>query len=94
MVVNVGSGISILKVTGPESFQRVSGTALGGGTFWGLVRLLTKITSFEEVLRCCMPGGAGDNKNVDLLVSDLYGTEKYKLTENVIASSYDQQIFF
>jgi len=41
----MGSGVSILKITGPASFERVSGTSLGGGTFWGLTRLLTQIDS-------------------------------------------------
>jgi pantothenate kinase len=61
----MGSGVSILKITGPKSFERVSGTSLGpfafdysvlfervltitdvgGGTFWGLARLLAPIES-------------------------------------------------
>lgn len=49
LLVNCGSGVSILKVTGPESFERVSGSPLGGGTFWGLCRLLTNYTSFKEM---------------------------------------------
>jgi type II pantothenate kinase len=32
LVVNIGSGVSILKVTGPGKAERVSGTSLGGGT--------------------------------------------------------------
>jgi pantothenate kinase len=31
LVVNIGSGVSILKVTGPGKAERVSGTSLGGG---------------------------------------------------------------
>eukprot|EP01036_Dinobryon_divergens_P042146 gene42146-55966_t len=30
LVVNIGSGVSILKVNGPGAFERVSGTSLGG----------------------------------------------------------------
>ena len=45
LLVNMGSGVSILKITGPSQFERVSGTSLGGGTFWGLARLLTQIDS-------------------------------------------------
>jgi type II pantothenate kinase len=33
LVVNIGSGVSILKVTGPGKAERVSGTSLGGGTW-------------------------------------------------------------
>lgn len=62
LLVNVGSGVSIIKVTsslfffvslhivdcsfskvdGHGKFQRVSGTNVGGGTYWGLGRLMTK----------------------------------------------------
>ena len=87
-MVNVGSGISILKVTGPSTFTRVTGTAIGGGTFWGLTLALTNIDNFDKVLQCVKPGGGGDNKNVDLLVSDIYGEDTIKNTGNLIASSF------
>ena len=32
---------SMVRVDGEGSYQRVSGTNIGGGTFWGLCRLLT-----------------------------------------------------
>lgn len=47
--MNVGSGVSILKVNSPNEFERVSGSSIGGGTFWGLCKLLTNIESFDEV---------------------------------------------
>jgi len=86
-IVNVGSGISILKVEGPDKFSRVSGTAIGGGTFLGLSLLLSKIESFEQIMDCCKKGGIGDNKTVDLLVSDIIGTDSFN-TGNLIASSF------
>lgn len=70
LVVNIGSGVSILKVSGPGKFERVSGTSLGGGTYWGLCRLLTKCQSYEEVLDLAEAGDAG---KVDMLVKDIYG---------------------
>lgn len=70
LVVNIGSGVSILKVTGPGKYERVSGTSLGGGTYWGLCRLLTKCSSFDEVLDLAENGDAG---TVDMLVKDIYG---------------------
>lgn len=33
LLVNIGSGVSILKVTSDTSYERVSGSSLGGGTF-------------------------------------------------------------
>ena len=41
LLVNIGSGVSMVKVDGPGAYERVSGTNLGGGSFWGLCRLLT-----------------------------------------------------
>ncbi|KAI9302205.1 pantothenate kinase [Cunninghamella echinulata] len=87
ILVNIGSGVSILKVTGPEKFTRISGTSLGGGTLWGLMSLLTKAGSFDEMLEMSV---TGDNRNVDLLVGDIYGTDysKLGLKASKIASSF------
>lgn len=71
LLVNIGSGVSILRVDGYGRYERVSGTSLGGGTFWGLCRLLTKVKSFAEVEELCKKG---NNANIDLLVQDIYGT--------------------
>lgn len=47
LLVNIGSGVSIIKVDEDGSFERVSGTSLGGGTLWGLLSLLTPATTFD-----------------------------------------------
>jgi type II pantothenate kinase len=47
LLVNIGSGVSIIKVDEDGAFERVSGTSLGGGTLWGLLSLLTQATSFD-----------------------------------------------
>lgn len=47
LLVNIGSGVSIIKVNEDGSFERVSGTSLGGGTLWGLLSLLTPATTFD-----------------------------------------------
>ena len=48
ILVNVGSGVSVLAVRGPTDYKRISGTSLGGGTFLGLCCLLTGCKTFEE----------------------------------------------
>jgi type II pantothenate kinase len=74
LIVNIGSGISIVKcVNGDGSYERVGGSAIGGATFWGLVRTMTNINSWDEVLETTRVDGPGDNTNVDLLVGDIYG---------------------
>ena len=61
LLVNIGSGVSMLKVAGDGQYERVSGSSLGGGTFWGLCRLLTKCRGFDEMLELSM---RGNNANV------------------------------
>jgi type II pantothenate kinase len=87
LLVNIGSGVSFLKVTGPRSYQRVGGTSLGGGTLWGLLSLLTGARSFDDMLD---QAGHGDNAKVDMLVGDIYGTDygKIGLKSTTIASSF------
>lgn len=49
------------QVSGDNSHKRVSGSNLGGGTFWGLCRLLTRVRTFEEMLELSKEG---DNSKV------------------------------
>lgn len=47
LLVNIGSGVSIIKIDDYGKFERISGTSLGGGTLWGLLSLLTGSKSFD-----------------------------------------------
>jgi type II pantothenate kinase len=87
LLVNIGSGVSIVKVTGHGQFDRVSGSSLGGGTFWGLARLLLNCQTFDDVIE--LTRGA-DNGNVDMLVADIYGGSyaSLGLDADVIAASF------
>lgn len=87
LVVNVGSGVSILTVTSQDDYRRVSGTSLGGGTFLGLCCLLTGCETFEEAIELA---SQGDSRNVDKLVGDIYGGsyERFGLGADVVASSF------
>lgn len=92
LLVNIGSGVSMLKVDGPDAFERVSGTNLGGGTFWGLCRLLTRVRSFDEMLELSR---TGNSANVDMLVGDIYGGRDYEtigLSADTIASSFGKVV--
>ncbi|KAL1480119.1 hypothetical protein MTO96_051304, partial [Rhipicephalus appendiculatus] len=42
LLVNIGSGVSIMKVESDDKYERIGGSATGGGTFWGLGSLMTK----------------------------------------------------
>ncbi|KAF8312184.1 type II pantothenate kinase [Cantharellus anzutake] len=87
LLVNIGSGVSIIKVDEDGKFERVSGTSLGGGTLWGLLSLLTPATSFDEMLTL---SETGSNESIDMLVADIYGQDygRLGLKSSVIASSF------
>lgn len=87
LLVNIGSGVSIVKVDEDGTFERVSGTSLGGGTLWGLLSLLTDASTFDEML---LLSESGDNSAVDMLVGDIYGSDygKIGLKSSTIASSF------
>lgn len=92
LLVNIGSGVSFVKVDGEGVFERVSGTNLGGGTFWGLCRLLTRVRSFDEMLEL---SSRGDSRKVDMLVGDIYGGKDYSsigLSADTIASSFGKVV--
>ncbi|ANM58053.1 Type II pantothenate kinase [Arabidopsis suecica] len=92
LLVNIGSGVSMIKVDGDGKYERISGTSLGGGTFLGLGKLLTKCKSFDELLEL---SHHGNNRVIDMLVGDIYGGTDYSkigLSSTAIASSFGKAI--
>lgn len=91
LVVNIGSGVSIVKVNSVTSFERIGGTMCGGGTLIGLAKLLIGTDNFHEILDLAKKG---DHRKLDLLVSDIYGRkmsdkdEDNLLEKDVLASSF------
>ncbi|KAG0616462.1 hypothetical protein M758_5G117700 [Ceratodon purpureus] len=91
LVVNIGSGVSILRVDAPESFERVGGTSLGGSTFLGLASALTGCTTFEEAINLATEG---DSTQIDMLVGDIYGGDytEMGLAATTVASSFGKLV--
>ncbi|AQZ18901.1 CAB1 (YDR531W) [Zygosaccharomyces parabailii] len=87
LLVNIGSGVSILKVEAQAKFTRIGGSSLGGGTLWGLLSLITGAQTYDQMLDWTREG---DNSNVDMLVGDIYGSDygKIGLKSSNIASSF------
>ncbi len=87
LVVNIGSGVSIVNVTGPNSYKRVSGTAIGGATYFGLCKLLCRCESFDQALDLAQ---LGDSRNVNMTVQDIYGGsyEQAGLSGEITASFF------
>jgi len=50
LLVAIGSGVSMIKVNDFNSFERVGGTMIGGGTLLGLSNLLTGINDFDTII--------------------------------------------
>lgn len=91
LLVNIGSGVGFILVTSETTWVRVGGTSLGGGTFYGLVRCLTDITNFDEMLDLAE---VGDNSHVDLTVGDIYGGDysRFGLKASTIAASFGKAV--
>ena len=72
ITVNIGSGVSILKVSSPSTkdIQRVGGTIMGGGTLIGLSKLLFGNDDYNEIINLAQKG---NYHNIDLCNEDLYG---------------------
>ena len=94
LLVTIGSGVSVIKVESETVFERIGGTATGGGTFWGLGRLLTGAKGFDNLMELATQG---DFRNVDMLVKDIYGSRDQDytslgLSSTLIASSFGKAI--
>ncbi|PAV66778.1 hypothetical protein WR25_10503 [Diploscapter pachys] len=87
LLVNIGTGISVLKVDSPTTFQRVGGSSMGGGAFIGLGSLLTSAKDFDGLLQLAE---RGDHRQIDTLVSDIYGGSysNLNLAADLIAGSF------
>ena len=85
ILVNIGSGVSLLLVKSETDFKRISGTSIGGGTFLGLCCLLTGCNTYEEAIELATKG---DSSKVDKLVRDIYGGDysRFGLPGNIVAS--------
>jgi len=84
LLISVGTGTSILEVTGAV-VKRVGGVALGGGTLLGLGRLLCGAETFDEIVALAVHGDRGC---VDLFVRDIYPDGSTVLRPDVTASSF------
>lgn len=70
LLVSIGSGVSMIKVNNFNSYERVCGTMIGGGTLLGLSNLLTGVKDFDSIIELSKKG---DHSKVDMLIKDIYG---------------------
>lgn len=80
----VGTGTSAVLVS-PVGARRVGGSAMGGGTFLGLGRLLCGTEEFAALVRLAQQGNRGA---IDLLVRDVYREGTGDLPGGLTAASF------
>ncbi|TFG22329.1 MAG: hypothetical protein EU532_14510 [Promethearchaeota archaeon] len=70
LITTIGTGTSmILK---KDHYEHIGGTALGGGFFMALIKILYNIESFNDAI---LLAAKGNRFNVDLKVADIYSPE-------------------
>lgn len=67
LIVTIGTGTSM--VSKKDKVEHIGGTALGGGFFMGMIKILFNINDFKEAINLAKSGNRYD---VDLKVSDIY----------------------
>ncbi|CAF3614597.1 unnamed protein product [Fusarium graminearum] len=72
LLVNIGSGVSFFQVSENNQCQRISGSSFGGSALCGLLLLLTRARTYEDMLE---QAEKGNNANVDKLIGDIYGMD-------------------
>ena len=75
LIITIGTGSSII-LKNETRFEHVGGSALGGGFFMALIKLLYNITSFNEAIQLAQKG---NRYNVDLKVADIYSPEDQRV---------------
>lgn len=82
--VNVGTGTSIFHVM-PDSFERLLGSGIGGGTLMGLGKLISAKCSFDRLIELA---AQGNDQNSDLLIKDIYAPSPSPLIGSLTASNF------
>jgi type II pantothenate kinase len=84
LLINIGTGTSWFKMNG-ESYSRVLGSGIGGGTFMGMGKLLADSSDFATLVGLA---ATGDKGNLDLLVKDIYHPEEPPIPGDLTASNF------
>jgi type II pantothenate kinase len=84
LLINIGTGISWIKIDG-ESYDRVLGSGIGGGTFMGMGKLFADSSDFATLVNL---SASGDRGKVDLLVKDIYHPEEPPIPGDLTASNF------
>ncbi len=78
LIITIGTGTSIV-LKKKNTFEHLGGSAMGGGFFLGLIKLLFEMDDFQEAVKTAKKG---NRFNIDLKVSDIYDDKDDRI-ENI-----------
>lgn len=84
IVANIGTGTSIHYFE-ENSFTRVGGTGIGGGTLTGLSAIMTGIFDFEQITTIAKEG---NRQQIDLFVRDIFEGMEPPISGHLTASNF------
>lgn len=84
IVANIGTGTSIHFLK-DDTFTRVGGTGIGGGTLTGLSAIMTGIFDFDEITKLAKNG---DREPIDLFVKDIFEGMEPPIAGHLTASNF------
>ena len=70
LIVTIGTGTSFVLKN--ETIKHIGGTALGGGFFMGIIKILFNIDDYQQAIKLSKKG---NRYNVDLRVKDIYNAQ-------------------
>ncbi len=88
VIVNIGTGTSIIEATG-HTITHLGGTGIGGGTITGLSKELIHSTTFEHILELAQKG---DLSQVDLLIEDISDESISFLNPKTTAANFGKML--
>jgi len=77
LIITIGTGTSMILKKESSMYEQLGGSALGGGFFMALIKLLYNIVSFDEAMELSQKG---DRYKVDLKVADIYSPEDQRIS--------------
>lgn len=84
LVVSVGTGTALIKVT-PEEIKHLGGTGVGGGTLLNLCNRILKVQDFNEILELSK---YGDLSKIDLRIGDVTNQEIETLPKDLTLANF------
>jgi type II pantothenate kinase len=76
LIVTVGTGTSIVLKN--ASFEHLGGSAMGGGMFMGLMKLIYGLNDYKKIIQLA---NKGNRYNIDLKVSDIYAEDDPRIED-------------